>query len=257
MSIDLKNKTALVTGASKGIGKGIALELARLGCNVAVNYNSDLHGAEETASEIRKLGREAFAIQADVGDSAAVERMFAEIFARFTRLDIAVNNAGCQTWKALLDLSEAEWDRVIDTNLKGCFLVTQKAAAHMKNHGGGAVVNIGSGCNMFAFPMLSSYTASKGGIEQFTKVSAVELGRHGIRVNCVAPGAVEIERTKLEAGDYAGTWAQATPLGRVGLPVDVAQAVAFLVSDYSGFITGQTLYVDGGLFAKPHWPYGY
>ena len=85
----------------------------------------------------------------------------------------------------------------------------------------------------------------------------MELGRHGIRVNCVAPGAVEIERTKLEAGDYAGTWAQATPLGRVGLPVDVAQAVAFLVSDYSGFITGQTLYVDGGLFAKPHWPYGY
>ena len=256
-SIELNNKTALVTGASKGIGKGIALELARLGCNIAVNYNSDRQGAEETVSEIHKLGRDAFAVQADVGDGAAVERMFSGIFNRFPRLDIAVNNAGCQTWKALLDLSEAEWDRVLDTNLKGCFLVTQKAAGHMKHHGGGAVVNIGSGCNLFAFPMLSSYTASKGGIEQFTKVSAVELGRHGIRVNCVAPGAVEIERTKLEAGDYAGTWAKATPLGRVGNPVDVAQAVAFLVSDYAGFITGQTLYVDGGLFAKPHWPYEY
>ena len=256
-TIELNHKTALVTGASKGIGKGIALELARLGCNIAVNYNSDRQGAEGTVSEIHKLGGNAIALQADVANGAALDQMFSAVLERFSGLDIAVNNAGCQTWKALLDLTEAEWDRVMDTNLKGCFLVTQKAAAHMKLHGGGAVVNIGSGCNRFAFPMLSSYTASKGGIEQFTKVAAVELGRYGIRVNCVAPGAVEIERTKLEAGNYAGTWAQATPLGRVGQPVDVAQAVAFLASDYAGFITGQTLYVDGGLFSKPHWPYEY
>ena len=146
---------------------------------------------------------------------------------------------------------------MIDTNLKGCFLATQHAGIHMKQQGGGSIINIGSGCNKFAFPMLASYTASKGDMEQFTKVAAVELGRYGIRVNCVAPGAVEIERTKLEASSYADTWAKATPLGRVGQPLDVARTVAFLASDYASFITGQTIYVDGGLFAKPHWPYDY
>ena len=257
MSIQLENKTALVTGASKGIGKGTALELARLGCNVIVNYNSDQAGAQITVAEIQALGRQAFAIGGDVGDAAAVDAMFKQSYKHFPTLDILVNNAGTQTWKALLDLTEQEWDRVMDTNLKGCFLATQKAAAHMKEQGGGSIINIGSGCNKFAFPMLASYTASKGGIEQFTKVAAVELGRYGIRVNCVAPGAVEIERTKLEASSYADTWAKATPLGRVGQPLDVARTVAFLASDYASFITGQTIYVDGGLFAKPHWPYEY
>ena len=257
MSIQLENKTALVTGASKGIGKGTALELARLGCNVIVNYNSDQAGAQITVAEIQAMGRQAFSIGGDVGDAAAVDAMFKQSYKHFPTLDILVNNAGTQTWKALLDLTEQEWDRVIDTNLKGCFLATQKAAAHMKEQGGGSIINIGSGCNKFAFPMLASYTASKGGMEQFTKVAAVELGRYGIRVNCVAPGAVEIERTKLEASSYADTWAKATPLGRVGQPLDVARAVAFLASDYASFITGQTIYVDGGLFAKPHWPYEY
>ena len=257
MSIQLENKTALVTGASKGIGKGTALELARLGCNVIVNYNSDQAGAQITVAEIQAMGRQAFSIGGDVGDAATVDAMFKQSYKHFPTLDILVNNAGTQTWKALLDLTEQEWDRVIDTNLKGCFLATQKAAAHMKEQGGGSIINIGSGCNKFAFPMLASYTASKGGMEQFTKVAAVELGRYGIRVNCVAPGAVEIERTKLEASSYADTWAKATPLGRVGQPLDVARTVAFLASDYASFITGQTIYVDGGLFAKPHWPYEY
>lgn len=257
MSIQLENKIALVTGASKGIGKGTALELARLGCHVVVNYNSDLAGAESTGDDIRSMGRQALVVQADVGKATDVDRMFSECFQHFPKLDILVNNAGSQTWKALLDLNEQEWDRVMDTNLKGCFLATQRAGIHMKENGGGAIINIGSGCNKFAFPMLSSYTASKGGMEQFTKVAAVELGRYGIRVNCVAPGAVEIERTKLEAGDYGATWAKATPLGRVGQPIDVARTVAFLASDYASFITGQTIYVDGGLFAKPHWPYEY
>ena len=127
----------------------------------------------------------------------------------------------------------------------------------MKEHGGGSIIHVGSGCNKFGFPMLVDYTASKGGIEQFTKVAAVEPGKFGIRVNCVAPGATEIERTKNEAGDYAGTWAKATPLGRVGLPADVARTVAFLASNYSDFVIGQTIFVDGWLFAKPHWPYEY
>ncbi len=257
MSIQLENKTALVTGASKGIGKGTALELARLGCNVIVNYNSDQPGAQITVAEIQAMGRQAYAVGGDVGDASAVDGMFEQSYKHFSKLDILVNNAGTQTWKALLNLTEQDWDRVIDTNLKGCFLATQKAAKHMKEQGGGSIINIGSGCNKFAFPMLASYTASKGGMEQFTKVAAVELGRYGIRVNCVAPGAVEIERTKLEASSYADTWAKATPLGRVGQPLDVARTVAFLASDYASFITGQTIYVDGGLFAKPHWPYEY
>ncbi len=249
--MSLAGKYALVTGASKGVGKGIALELAHQGCDIAVNYNSDEAGARRTVEKIQALGRRAVALQANVADSAQVDAMFAKL----DRLDILVNNAGVQTWKALLDLTEAEWDRVIGTNLKGCFLCTQRAARRMKDSGGGSIINIGSGSNKIAFPHLVDYTASKGGIDMFTKVAAVELGKYRIRVNCVAPGAIEIERTKLEAGDYAGTWANLTPLGRVGVPADVGKAVAFLASEQSEFITGQTIWVDGGLFTKPAWPY--
>ena len=255
MSLPLQGQIALVTGASKGIGKGIALELARAGCNVAVNYNSDRAGAEATAEEIQALGREAIICQANVGQSGEVAAMFRSVAGKWGKLQILVNNAGVQTWKPLLDLEEAEWDRVIDTNLKGTFLCTQHGARLMKDNGGGTIVNIGSGCNKVAFPNLVDYTASKGGIEMFTKVAAAELGRYNIRVNCVAPGAVEIERTKNEAGDYAGTWAKLTPLGRVGLPADVARTVAFLAGDGGSFITAQTIWVDGGLFSKPAWPY--
>ncbi|MFN3325605.1 MAG: SDR family NAD(P)-dependent oxidoreductase [Bryobacteraceae bacterium] len=255
MTLLLEGQTALVTGASKGIGKGIALELARNGCGVAVNYHSDRAGAEAVAAEICAMGRTAFPVQGNVGDSAQVRAMFNEVFARFPRLDILVNNAGIQTWKPLLDLTETEWDRVIDTNLKGTFLCTQNAARRMKEHGSGRIVNLGSGCNKVAFPNLVDYTASKGGIEMFTKVAAAELGRYNITVNCVAPGAIEVERTKEEAGDYAGTWAKLTPIGRVGLPEDVAKAVLYFASPGAGFVSGQTLWVDGALFSKPAWPY--
>ncbi|MBZ5724110.1 MAG: SDR family oxidoreductase [Acidobacteriia bacterium] len=255
MALPLESKTALVTGASKGIGQGIALELARAGADVAVNYRSDRAGAEATAAAISALGRKSFAVAADVGGSAAVDRMFGELGERFPRLDILVNNAGTQVWKPLLELEESEWDRVIATNLKGCFLCTQRAARRMKQSGGGRIVNIGSGCNKAPFPNLVAYTASKGGIEMLTKVAAMELGKHGITVNCVAPGAIEIERTRRETGDYAGTWAALTPLGRVGEPLDVARAVAFFAGADAAFITGQTLWVDGGLFTHPIWPY--
>jgi NAD(P)-dependent dehydrogenase (short-subunit alcohol dehydrogenase family) len=250
----LASCTALVTGSSSGVGKGIALELARAGCSVAVNSHTDAAGVENTIAEIRALGVDAFAAIGDVGSSVDVQRIFDELLGRFSKLDILVNNAGVQTWAPLLELKEEDWDRDIRTNLKGCFLCTQAAARHMKQLGG-VIVNIGSACNKVPFPRLISYTASKGGIEMLTKVAAVELGCYGIRVNCVAPGAILVERTKAEGGDYEKIWAERAPLGRVGFPLDVGQAVVFLASAEASYISGQTIYVDGAAFTKPNWPY--
>ena len=248
--------TALVTGASRGIGKEIALELARHGYRVAVNYYNDPSPfVEATMTEIRALQPDAFPIEADIRSSSQVAAMFDHVIRAFGGLDLLVNNAGVQTWKPLLDVTEEEWDLVIDTNLKGCFLCTQQAARHMKDQGGGSIVNLGSGCNKLAFPSLVAYTASKGGIEMFTKEAAVELGQYGIRVNCVAPGAIESERTRQEDPDYAGTWSKLTPLGRVGTAADIAPTVVFLASPGASFISGQTIWVDGALFTKAQWPY--
>jgi NAD(P)-dependent dehydrogenase (short-subunit alcohol dehydrogenase family) len=253
MDDSLRGRVALVTGAGRGIGRGIALELARAGCRVAVNYVIEPEQADATVAEIQALGAQAMSIQADVSVASAVTSMIARVVVEFDALDILVNNAGIQSWKPLLDVTEAEWDEVIATNLKGCFLCTQTAARYMKDHGGGSIINIGSGCNKIAFPNLVAYTASKGGIEMLTKVAAVELGPYAIRVNCVAPGAIEIERTKLELPDYAGTWGAITPLRRVGYPLDVARAVAFLATPQASFISGQTIWVDGALFSQAPW----
>jgi 3-oxoacyl-[acyl-carrier protein] reductase len=242
----LAGKTALVTGANGAIGSVISHALAREGAHVIVNYFEDAAGAEALAASVGGT-----AMYADIGNSSDVEKMIAG----FSRIDILVNNTGIQTFSSLLDLPEADWDKVIRTNLKGCFLCTQRIGRKMKENGGGRIINLGSGCNKWAFPGLSSYTASKGGIEMLTKVAAAELGAYGITVNCVAPGAIETERTKLETPDYAGTWSKLTPLGRIGTPVDVARAIVFFASNAAEFITGQTLWVDGGLFSKPAWPY--
>jgi NAD(P)-dependent dehydrogenase (short-subunit alcohol dehydrogenase family) len=250
------SKNALVTGASKGVGRGIALGLAEDGWNVGVNYFQDRAGAESTAAAIQAQGRQAWVLQADVGYSDQVKAMFKSFVELAGQIDLLVNNAGVQTWESLIELKEADWDRTIRTNLKGMFLCTQQAARLMRESGG-RIVNIGSGANKAPFPMLSDYCASKGGIDTFTTVAAVELGRFGITVNCVAPGAIEIERTKLEDPDYAGAWGSITPIGRVGHVEDVADAVVFFAGERAGFITGETLYVDGGLMAQVPWPYDY
>jgi 3-oxoacyl-[acyl-carrier protein] reductase len=249
-------KVALVTGASKGIGKCIAIELGKAGFDVAVNYNSDLPGALDTVAQIESFGRKAAALQGNVGNVESVRNLFKEFDEHFSDLHVVVANAAVQTWKPLLELEVEDWDKVMNTNVRGTFLCTQEGARRMvaKSHGG-SIITLGSGCNKLAFPRLVDYTASKGGIEMFTKVAAVELGKYQIRVNCVAPGATEVERTKAETGDYAGTWAPVTPLGRIGMPMDIARAVLFFAGDQSEFVTGQTLFVDGGVGAKPQWPY--
>lgn len=252
----MSTQTALVTGASRGIGKEIALELARNGYRVAVNYYNDpAPTVDRTMAEIRALQPDSLVIQADIRSSVQVAAMFEKVIATFGRLDLLVNNAGVQTWKPLLAVTEEEWDLVVDTNLKGCFLCTQQAARYMKDHGGGSIVNLGSGCNKLAFPSLVAYTASKGGIEMFTKEAAIELGQYGIRVNCIAPGSIESERTRLEDPDYAGAWSKLTPVGRVGTAADIAPTVVFLASRAASFISGQTIGIDGALFSQAPWPY--
>jgi NAD(P)-dependent dehydrogenase (short-subunit alcohol dehydrogenase family) len=252
----LQGQAALVTGASRGIGKEIALELARNGCRVAVNYFNEAPSVVDTTiAEIRALNVDVLPIEADIRSSTQVAAMFETATGSLGRLDLLVNNAGVQTWKSLLDVTEEEWDLVVDTNLKGCFLCTQQAARYMKDHGGGSIVNLGSGCNKLAFPSLVAYTASKGGIEMFTKEAAVELGQYRIRVNCIAPGSIESERTRTEDPDYRGTWSKLTPLGRVGTAADIAPAVVFLAGKGASFISGQTIGIDGALFARAPWPY--
>lgn len=248
---------AVVTGGISGIGREIVMAFARRGWNVAVSYLEDDGRPQRVVQEVADIGAHAHVAACDAGVAEQVEAFFDAARHRFGGAPHAlVNNAGVQTWSSLLDLDEHDWDRVIRTNLKGCFLNTRKAARLMvAAQQRGAIVNIGSGCNKIPFPNLVDYSVSKAGIDQLTRSAAVELGPHGITVNCVAPGAVEIERTRRESPDYAATWSGLTPLGRVGLPVDVANAVLFLCSEQAAFITGQTLGVDGGLFARPAWPY--
>jgi len=252
---DPERQVAVVTGSSKGIGRGIAIALAEVGFDIAVNYHSDQKGGEETAAKIHSLGREALVIKANVGVKSDVDRMFDLVAEKMGAPQVLISNSGVQTWKPLMELSEEEWDRTVGTNLKGSFLCTQRAARLMAPLRRGRIIIIGSGCNKVPFPNLVDYTSSKGGIEMFTRVASVELGYYGITVNCIAPGAIEIERTRAEASDYAGTWAPVTPLRRVGQVTDVAAAVVFLVSPQAEFITGQTLYVDGGVFTQGAWPY--
>jgi 3-oxoacyl-[acyl-carrier protein] reductase len=255
--MSIRPRVALVTGGSSGIGKGICLHLADQGWDVATTYAHNREGARATARALREKGRRVLVEPCDVGYRDQVASFFEKVVEELGGPPrLVVNNAGVQSWGPLLEMTDEDWDPVIRTNLKGAFLGTQIGARLMVDHGiRGSIVNIGSGCNKVPFPRLVSYTASKGGIEMLTRSAAIELGRHGIRVNCVAPGAIEIERTKEEAPDYAEIWGKQAPLGRVGVPGDVARAVAWLASDEAEFVTAQTIWVDGGAFSLPNWPY--
>lgn len=251
------DKWAAVTGGTSGIGYEIAVSLARKGWDVAVSYLEHDARADQVVSEIEALGRRSRSVRCDAGVREDVERFFDEAQDHFGAAPrLLVNNAGVQTWSPLLKLEESRWDAVIRTNLKGCFLNTQKAARLMIAAArGGAIVNIGSGCGRIPFPNLVDYSASKAGIDQFTRSAAMELGPYGITVNCVSPGAVDTERTRLETQDYVGVWSKITPLRRVATTADIANAVLFFAGEDSSFITGQILSVDGGLFTVPNWPY--
>lgn len=248
--MDLVGKRALVTGASKGIGAGIALALARAGADVAVNYRGDRAGAEAVATEIAALGRNAVALGADVSKVADCRHLVREAGTALGGLDLLVNNAGITLWEDFFTTDEAHWDATLDTNLKSVFFRTQAAARLMRERGGGRVVNISSGAARAAFRRATPYNASKGGLNTLTAGLAVELGPYGITVNAVAPGAIPIERTSREMPDYAGHFAARAPLGRVGYPEDIAGAVLYLCSDAAAYVTGQVFWVDGGLFLQ-------
>ncbi|MEY4698306.1 MAG: hypothetical protein RIT14_2734 [Pseudomonadota bacterium] len=248
---------AIVTAGTSAIGRHLVTALAGAGHDVAFTHLDSADLARDVAARVAALGRRALAVETDAGDEVQVAAFHARAADWAGQPpEILVNNAGIQTWASLLDLRPEQWDAVMRTNLRGTFLNTQAAARLMVAGGvAGSIINLGSGCNKVAFPRLVDYTTSKGGIEQFTKVAATELGPHGIRVNCVAPGAIATERTAAEAGDYAGTWSKVTPLRRVGTPQDIAGPILFFCSPAAAFVTGQTLWVDGGVFAQANWPY--
>ncbi|MGQ0610089.1 MAG: SDR family NAD(P)-dependent oxidoreductase [Paracoccaceae bacterium] len=247
---------AIVTAGDSALGRDFVLGLAGAGHDIAFTHLGAEAAAQDLVARIEALGRRAMAAECDAGDEGQVEAFHARAAAFGGAPRVLVNNAGVQTWSPLLELAVDDWDRVMRTNLRGTFLNTRAAGRAMKAAGqGGAIVTLGSGCNRHAFPRLVDYTASKGGIEQFTKVAAVELGPFGIRVNCLAPGAIATERTAREAPDYAGIWGPVTPLRRVGTPADLVGPLLFLCSEAAAFVTGQTLWVDGGAFSQANWPY--
>lgn len=250
-------KLALITAGTSAIGRSFVTALAGAGYDLGFTHLGQPEVAADLIAAVEAMGRRARAWQSDAADEAQVVQFHAEA-ADWAGCapSVMVCNAGIQTWSSLLDLKVDDWNRTIATNLRGTFLNTQIAARAMIAAGqGGSIITLGSGCNKLAFPKLVDYTTSKGGIEQFTKVAAVELGPHQIRVNCIAPGAIATERTASEAGDYAATWSRVTPLRRVGTPADLCGPLLFLVSEAAAFVTGQTLWVDGGAFSQANWPY--
>jgi NAD(P)-dependent dehydrogenase (short-subunit alcohol dehydrogenase family) len=242
----LANQTVLVTGASKGIGRALALGMAREGANVIVNYNSDRAGAEAAAREIRALGRGALVVKADLGKVAQIRRMFAAVRKAFPRLDVLVNNAGITGWTSLFEINEAQWDLVLDTNLKGTFFCSLEAARWMRETGGGRIVNVSTNIAALGVKNLVAYATSKGGIHALTRQLAVELAPFKIRVNTFAPGPTQVERNLKDDPDYDRSWGRMVPLNRTAKPEEMVGPAVFLASEDSSYMTGQVFYVDGG-----------
>lgn len=251
----LTDKVALVTGASRGIGRGIALCLAKQGADVAVNYHSSQEEAQEVVEKIKKMGRKAMAVQADVSQKEEVERMVEKVVQEFGKIDILVNNAGILTSKPFLEMDQKTWDKMMAVNLRGQFLVAQAAANQMvAKKIAGRIINIASiasGQVGVGFPNIAHYCASKGGVVAMTETMALELGPYNISVNAIAPGAIETDMTKGMLADEKtkqGLLAR-IPKGRIGKPEDIGAMACFLASDEADYCTGATFYVDGGWLA--------
>ncbi|SMO74820.1 3-oxoacyl-[acyl-carrier-protein] reductase [Gracilimonas mengyeensis] len=247
MSLSLEGKTCLVTGGSRGIGKAIALRLAEFGADVAITYARSADAAEEVKEEIEKLGRKAKALQADAVDLARTEEVIAELVDDWGKIDIIVNNAGITKDNLILRMNEEQWDDVINTNLKSIFNYSKAAAKPMMRNRGGSIINISSVVGISGNAGQSNYAASKAGIIGFTKSYAKELASRNIRANVVAPGYILTDMTdQLDEKVLQGIKDE-TPLGRAGNAEEVADAVVFLASDMSSYVTGEVIRVDGGM----------
>ncbi|MFO7711628.1 MAG: 3-oxoacyl-[acyl-carrier-protein] reductase [Dehalococcoidia bacterium] len=250
--MEMENRVSLVTGASRGIGRAIALKLAELGSRVAVNYvaieESNKADADEVVKSMTDMGVEAMAVEADVRDSGAVKSMVEQVAERWGKIDILVNNAGINRDTLLLRMSDDAWDAVIDTNLRGAFLCTKYAVKYMMKQQWGRVISLSSVVGRVGNAGQSNYAASKGGIIAFTKSVAREMGSRNITVNAIAPGFIVTDMTNKLPPETRDGLLSMIPLARLGQPEDVAELVAFLAGEKAGYITGQVITIDGGAF---------
>lgn len=243
----LAGRVALVTGAAQGIGKAVALLLARNGADIVIS-DINLEKAEEAANEIKSIGRKALAVKGDVANWNDVERMVEVILEKFAKIDILVNNAGITRDKLILRMTEEDWDAVLDVNLKGTFHCTKAVVRHMAKQRSGKIVNIASVVGEMGNAGQANYSASKAGVIGLTKTIAREFAQRGININAIAPGYIETPMTEVLPEKAKEELKKLIPMERLGKPEDVAEAVLFLVSEESNYITGQVLNVNGGIY---------
>ncbi|HZG84437.1 3-oxoacyl-[acyl-carrier-protein] reductase [Paenibacillus sp.] len=244
----LEGKAAIVTGASRGIGRAIALELAASGADVVVNYAGNEAAAREVVAAVEALGRKAIAVRGNVASSADVEAMVSAAIEAFAKVDILVNNAGITRDNLLMRMKEEEFDEVIATNLKGVFNCIKAVTRPMMKQRSGRIVNISSVVGALGNPGQANYVAAKAGVIGLTKSAARELASRGITVNCVAPGFIDTDMTEKLSPELKESMLKQIPLGTLGNPEQVAKVVRFLASDEASYMTGQTVHVDGGMY---------